>query len=197
MSRRQRTFIGPQGMGGLVSLWGQASPIKLIQRGTISIAAGATSGTASINSVIQENCRMRFLNFTSDNVADGGTDGSTLFCRATLTSSTVVTAVRNSSDPSYGRVISFEVTEYNPGYIKSIQRGTVVMAGVTSATATITAVDPNKSEVDWLGWMTNFTAPSNNVWCSKCVLTNATTVTGTVINSAGSITQNFQVTEFY
>lgn len=52
--RRNRDFIGPAGMGGVVSLWGASSLIKSVQSGSLSNGAGTTA-TATITAVVPEN----------------------------------------------------------------------------------------------------------------------------------------------
>ena len=66
---------------------------------------------------------------------------------------------------------------FGQSVIKSIQRGTITVTG-TSNTATITAVDVDKSVVLWGG--NNFqhaTAHDERAWNINLVLTNSTTVT--------------------
>lgn len=189
--RRQRTFIGPQGMAGMVGLWGASSLIKSIQRGTISITSGATSNTATIAAVDPNNTRIVFLNTIPP--SGGGTE--TNACRVALTNSTTVTAFVNSTGAS-DRIVGYEVIEYLPGVIKSVQRGTLATSAAASGTATITAVDMNKATLDHLGYtMTTSANVSTDGWF-KLILTDSTTVTGNGL-SAYTRTAGYQVIEWF
>lgn len=86
----------------------------------------------------------------------------------------------------------------NPGTaIKSVQRGTIDMNGVTSNTATITSVDTAKASLRGLG--NTFGAGTDpNLFCMRLVFTNATTITCVVSGApaAGSVI-GFEVMEWY
>lgn len=86
--------------------------------------------------------------------------------------------------------------------IKSIQRGTITLATTASSnTATITSVDTTKSVVQLNGFNSNNSSDSNvAVYLPRVDLTNATTVTanrGITSSLNGTVTINFQVTEYY
>ncbi len=92
--------------------------------------------------------------------------------------------------------------------IKSIQTGTITFdaGAATSGTATITSVSTSKSTVALNGVVWNTTSTyattTDTLKCfmGRIILTNATTVTGTIgglCGSAPSITFYFTVTEFY
>jgi hypothetical protein len=91
------------------------SPIKSIQRGTITIAASATTGTATITSVDTAKSMCLFLGFTTtwDFASADNWRASRLFPRVALTNGTTVTATRNSSDSTATVTVSYEVIEYN------------------------------------------------------------------------------------
>lgn len=74
--------------------------------------------------------------------------------------------------------------------IKSIQRGTT--AGASPATATISAVDPAKSEVRWLGAQASDGVGSS---LTRISLTSSTTLV--ITHSAVSQTTSWEVTERY
>ena len=78
--------------------------------------------------------------------------------------------------------------------IRSIQRGTIVLSGVASNTATITAVDTTKSRLCLLGLLTDQTAADRIH--THLVLTNATTVTATRGLGTGDVTVSFEVVEY-
>lgn len=87
------------------------------------------------------------------------------------------------------------LTQFLPGSIKSIQRGTITIANSsTSNTATITSVDTAKSILFLLGAESTETSVANtNV---RLALTNATTVTMSRGGSTGSVTGGYQVVEY-
>lgn len=200
MSRhRPRALLGSV-MHARVAQASRRSLFASVQRGSATIAAAATSGTATITAVDLANSSIRFLGYESTNpAADGGNDPSVLFPRIELTNTTTVTAYRTTADATYGRVCKFEVTQYVPGVLKSVQRGTIsVTVAATSGTATITAVDTTKSELGFLGFTETYGTVSNNIMCSGCTLTNATTVTTTTGNAAANpVVVGYEVREWF
>lgn len=86
-----------------------------------------------------------------------------------------------------GRLISPE-----PGAFKSIQRGTINLGGVTSSTATITAVDTAKASLRLLGFSNASTTDSVYI-----ALTNSTTITATRPSTTGTIVVSWELTEVY
>jgi hypothetical protein len=80
--------------------------------------------------------------------------------------------------------------------LKAIRRGTItVSSGTASNTATITAVDVDKSYVNNLGYVWTDSAEHGGV---RLVLTNTTTVTALTNNITGpNVTIGFEVVEFY
>lgn len=188
--RRPRSFIGPSGMAGMVGLWGQSSLIKSIQRGIITDAA-VGSGTATITSVVMENSVLRFLGYNNNNGAGAPASSST---RLAFTNSTTITATRSGAAGATA-ITAFEVVEYLPGVIKSIQRGSFTIASAASATSAITEVNTNKTELHFLGAQCGDNLDTYYVYLS---LTNSTTITGTRVNATatGSVV-GFQAVEFF
>lgn len=170
------------------------SPIKSIQRGTITIATSGTTNTAAITSVDITNSRLRFLGMRG---GDGNYYNKSAV-RLTFTNGTTITATRDTADASNTVTVSFEVEEYQPGVIKSVQRGTATATGATTGTAAITAVtDLTKTALDYLGETgTDNTVQSDVRALGAITLTNTTTVTVTRDGSVGNVTAGFQVTEF-
>lgn len=162
--------------------------IKSIQRGTIAIT-GATSNTDVITAVDTTNSVLRKIGQTYNATADT-TDK--VACRLTFTSATVITANVNTSPGAQTVTVSYEVIEFYPGIIKSIQRGTIALTG--TLTAVITAVDTTKSWVDHLG-ETYTGASIFNDATARLTLTNTVTVTGA--SQENGVTVGFQVVEFY
>lgn len=177
-------------MSGLTALRGASSIIKSVQRGTIVMTT--TSDTATIAAVDLENTRLRFLGFNNNNAADNIPDATV---RIALTNATTITATRAASGAS-SPIVSYEVIEYLPGVIKSVQRGSIAILSAASNTATITQVNPAKSEIDFLGVQFPTTATQRE-W-AYVSLTNGTTVTGTRSSVAATTTTvGYQVVEWF
>lgn len=170
-----------------------ARVIKSIQRGTINLGASA-SGTATITAVDVNNSIARYLGNTYG--TDLATTTSAGLHLVTLTNATTVTATRVNAGPGTS-IVSYEVVEYYPGQIKRVQRGTMSLAGVTSNTATITAVDTTKAQLELLGTDTNEANGFPGQYMANIVLTNATTITATKGIATSTVTVSYQVTEFY
>lgn len=190
MRTRRRVFTGSV-LSARVAQWTQRSVIKSIQRGTVTILAAATSGTAAITAVDVANSRLIYLGLTASDTAQ--TDSTP--CRLTLTSATVITGNVNANG-AQDRVISFEIIEYWPGVIYTVQRANLTTTGATSGTATITAVDTTKTTIDLLGFSTTSAGSLIGEGHVRLVLTNATTLTATGL-SALTRTVSFQVIQWY
>lgn len=193
--RRERNFIGPAGMGGIVGLWSASSLIRSIQAGTMT-AVYPANATGTIAAVDTANSIVYLLGLTQSNannnyaVATGGVE---------LTNSTTVTGYQSISGGA-DMVFSFVVVEYHPGIVKSIQAGTIAVGGGASATATVTAVNTAKSMLVWRGFkMSTGAAPNTDAWATKTVLTNATTVTANRVtaDALNNITAYFGLVEFF
>jgi len=94
------------------------------------------------------------------------------------------------------------LTDFVGGGIKSIQRGTIVIAaGVSSSqTATVTAVNVNKSMLNYLG-VTGYYSAANidGIGNVRISLTNSTTVTANAIAipNVTAYTVSYELIEFY
>lgn len=171
-------------------LLGSGRVVKSVQRGEITINA-AVSNTDTITAVVPENAVCFYLGHTTNDV---GVTRPVTTARVTLTDATTVTATNGLN--SGIQIVSYEVVEYMPGVLKSVQRDTISLGGATSATDTITAVDPLKSFVVFGGFtISSFTA--NNDAYPRIVLTNATTVTATVAATGGSPVVQYTVVEWF
>ena len=189
-----RTRLLGAGSQARVGQWFQRSLIKSIQRGTISIANGATSNTATVTAVVLANSRL--VNLGND--AGSDTTADTVCVRIALTNSTTITATVNTVSAAVARVVSYELIEYWPGVMKSVQRGTLTTAAAASGTAAITSVTTTKATLDFLGMTTTY-AVTDGVLTQvqfRIELTNATTITG---NGTTAITRTagYQVIEWY
>lgn len=85
-------------------------------------------------------------------------------------------------------------TQFLPGQIKSIQRGTIAISSGTSNTATVTSVDTSKSILMHLGQSSTQTGIDNV--STALALTNATTITATRGGSTGTTTVGYQLIEY-
>lgn len=168
------------------------SLIKSIQRGTIVIAGGTSSNTATLSTAVV--LANSLLTWGSQGLnTSGQVDAQMFTARITLTNTTTVTATRGGTTEAL--TVPYEVIEFWPGVLKSVQRGTVV----TGTPATITAVNTAKSMLSYLGCVgATSTGGEWGSWQGYLVLTNSTTVTAT--EGGGNtthITAGYQVAEFY
>lgn len=170
------------------------SVVKSVQRGTVTIANGSTTGTATITSVAMGNSILSLLEASNNSAAAHVSIDAKVTLM--LTSATVVTATRFGSTGDV--TVGFDVMELVPGVVKSIQRGTITLSS-TSTTATVTAVVTTSSLLMSLGQFSNaeFTASEQPYQWSLITLTSSTVITATR-NSTGfsAITQNYQLVEF-
>lgn len=90
-----------------------------------------------------------------------------------------------------------DVVAYRASTIKSVQRGTISLSGVTSNTATITAVDPNNTMLVMNGFTSDETASNYPRVFPLLQLTNATTVTASKQDATSTTVVSFEVIEFY
>lgn len=166
---------------------GSPSVIQSIQKGTITIAAGLTSNTATISSVITGKSMLVYEGLSTTNNASTRYDR--LVARIELTNGTTVTATRGVVTGDV--TVSYTVVEFASG-VNSIQSGSIVIAATTN-TATISAVGAN-AFVLWLG-ATTAANPSNYTTSQGAVeLTNSTTVTATCA-VGGALTVNYMVVD--
>jgi hypothetical protein len=186
---RRRAALTGSALSSTLSRWTQPGFVMAVQRGTVTITSGNVSGTATITSVVTANTRFRFLGCN-----DSGVDAQpSLLAKVALTNATTVTATVNTA-PTNNLVVGFEVTEYYPGILKSVQRGTITVTGGTGTnTASITTVVTQKSELAWLGATVASTA-RDIPWLT---LTNATTVTATNVSGSSTAIVGYEVAEWY
>lgn len=190
-----RTRVTGAGETARVSQWGQRSLVKSIQRGTVAIAAPATSNTATITAVVTGNTRLVFLGCSSTGTTTTATD---MQASITLTNSTTITATRTAGT-TLNVTVRFEVIEYWPGVVRTVQRGTVTATAATSGTATLatTLQSTARATLDLLGFQFNFSDFEAEDGFCEVALTNTTTVTLTRIATNGNLTAGYQVCEFY
>jgi len=169
-----------------VSRWlgGGGSGPSLVQRDTITIAAGATSNTATLAIPVDPNRSRLVFCGVSAPAADLAESAA---CRVTFTNSNTITGAVNTTG-SGNRIISFEVLTYPAGVIRSIQRD-------TSATGTkaISAVG-DRATIDYLGHTTTSASPGTGEALASVRISSTIQVT---IAGAGSNTVGFQVTDWF
>ncbi len=173
----------------------RSSVIKSMQRGTISLAAGSASATATLSTAVNTSYAYPLLLMTP---ATGATADSAV--RVTLTNSTTVTAFHLGAAVT-AVTVSFEVVEIFAWALRqAIQTGTVShTAPNTSGTATIVAVNTTKAQLGYLG--TAVTSNAGDTYpaavSSTVALTNSTTVTGTRgSGSSSNVTIGFVVIDW-
>lgn len=167
--------------------------VKSIQRGTITIST--TTNTATVTAVVVANCDLRYLGSTYS-------QGSTITERSmmayvSLTNTTTVTAIRQSSADGGSVVAGYELLEYYPGVVKSRQANTLALAGVASNTVTITSVNTALTSLTSLGAVTDGGNGFGADYLGMLALTNATTVTGSRAGTANTLTFSYQALERY
>ena len=93
------------------------------------------------------------------------------------------------------------LTQFSGGGIKSVQRGTItISSGVSSATATVTSVDVNKSLLTHLGQSGYYTSSSaQGISNVRLFLTNGTTITATTHTNPNAVNYvvSYELVEYY
>lgn len=186
------------GDGGGASSAVSSPVIQSIQQATVTIAAGQTTGTATITAVVVANS---YVHYDGTRGAVSTFAATTCLASVTLTNATTVTATRNTSDASNAVVVQVTVMEFiATTIINNIQQGTIAIGNAaTTNTATITAVVLANSFVMFQGQ--TFGAATDETNFARCTgqvaLTNTTTVTATRNTaSATTLTVGFVVVEF-
>lgn len=158
--------------------------IKSIQRGTISVpAAGGSAGTLTINAVVLRNT---ILNVLGDQ--DGGSDITPgQVCVITVFTNTTTISANRTLGATAAASIEVEVIEYYPGVLRNVQHGTYSTTAATSGTATVTAVDVNRSQLFNLGFScTSGAGAAMGEALIKQKLTDLVTITA---NATGALTR--------
>lgn len=165
-----------------------------VQTGTITIASGNLTGTATITAVGSG----AFLIWQGQNANDT-TDNGDATASITLTNSTTITATRGSTGTAKSMTVNYVIVDGDTtNLIKSVQFGTVTMAaGSGSGTATISAVTNNNTAIVFLGNQVTGGAPANATRLDTNLSLSGTTVTATRVTNllTGTIT-GFCVIEF-
>ena len=174
-----------------VAQFGRRSMIRSIQRGVLSIGNGSSSAAVTITAVDTNNT---MLSVSQD--GDGAVNRwDASVAMVVLTDATTITATRTTTTGDVCRT-SYQVLEFWPGVIKSVQRGTITLAGAASNTATITTVNTSKSLLFDLRYSTTELAVPHTI-TTRLTLTNATTVTASRAVGTGTNVSSYQIVEFY
>ena len=202
MNRRGQDRVGPLGSSGVVANWGGSSFVRSVQSGLITLGNSVASATATITAV-DTNVSIALWNGGYGNQNTGNPTSST-FAIVTLTNGTTVTAARGSTSGANTLYVPYQVIEFAPGVLRSLQVGTVVMGnGQYTNTGTITSVNTNRSIVLYRGWSTDDTTTGTTpwdfqIWGVRQSLTDATTVTvNRYLSSTYNVTVAHNVVEFF
>ncbi len=163
--------------------------IKSIQRGSLNVS-GVTSASATITPVDPNNAYVVHLGLWA---GDASSDMTLTPINIALANSTSILGTKNAAAGT--AFVYFEVIEFYPGVIRSIQRGSISVSGAASATATINPVNMAKTSIVPGGYYFNQTR--TDLSYARVQLTNSTTVTATFGNdpTVGHVT--YQVVEFF
>lgn len=176
-----------------IALWGAVSLVASAQRGTTQITA-ATSATSTVTAVKTENAILIRNSHQFNSGVNTDLPGHHQI-RIALTNGTTVTVSKDVS--SDGDLVSWDLIEFLPGIIRSLQRGTYTTTAAASGTATITAVDTAKATLFDQGFSTTYAVALNGAyWFLQQVLTNSTTITGTCSGIALDRTISYTVVEW-
>ncbi len=163
------------------------------QTGLISMTATNASATATITSV-DTSLAVVFLGGIRTSNGLGNDHDST--AKKELTNATTVTVDRDTNATLGSVFTEFSVVEFNTSVIESIQKGTIVLTGVSSNTGTITSVDTTKSFLIYNGARSTDGTDSPTTRLCTIKLTNATTVTADFGTATGNKEAKFTVIEF-
>lgn len=169
-----------------------SSLITSIQKGTITIASGATTGTASISAVTNANTAVHLLGFTG---TDTGFTPSSDLPWLSLSGTTVTATIAASQAQTV--TVGYEIIEFNGSALNSSvqQKNTAWTSTTTPHTVTITSVTTGNTMILSGGQGGNGANPARVE--QKITLTNATTLTIDVGTAASLALQyNCSVIEF-
>lgn len=166
-----------------------------VQRVMVTIAAGATSGTAAIPTAIADLTRAlavpRGFRYTE---ASATIDEA--LPRTELTDASTVTCYRNTSDANDAVTIPVEIYCFRAWAVKSVQRGTIAFSAAdTVLTASINAVG-SKAHAVHLGGITNNTVLNHDRFFTNIHLKDSTTVEAERRTASGTVTMGYAVIDW-
>ncbi len=176
----------------MVGLWGASSMVTSGQQANITIPASvaANSNTSTISSVDTNRSIILWGGVFPSAYNRNDLDG----IRVALTNATTVTATRSgvSAADSY---TAYSVMEFQPGVIRSVQRGTATMSS-TTVNNTLTEVNRAKSFVTFLG-ITDSDVSSTTQRLNAYMYFSSSTNLAVAVYSAQSQVVGWQVVEFF
>ena len=193
--RRQRNLLGPEGKGGMVGLWGSPSLLRSMQEDSRNMQS-ATTANQTITEVNTANTIL-----THRGVDNTGNDALS-FCLSyiELTSSTNVAITRYQGGGGTLNTV-FNVVQFNPGVIRSIQSGLItITSGNLTNTATINPVNAAKCFVMLLGQLSQSEISLSASAFTKVALSGSNPITAIIAtrgNNNNLTTVSFQVVEFF
>lgn len=164
--------------------------VNSVQHGTVTIASSSLTGTASISALTGTGILL-YQGCTTSAVASNGQ----AYARIAL-SGTTITATRGVSSTTT-ITCSFDVIDATSNLVTSVQTGTITMTAGTGVTSTISSVTTTHSSVFYEGMSQTLTTQHFDLNTYVVTLTNATTVTGTLINGgSGTTIGGYQVVQW-
>lgn len=130
------------------------SLVQSIQHAVITIAAGATVGTATIEPV---NTAKTSLHWGNQRSAEATLNPAEDLARVTLTDATTITATRNTANASDSCIIAVDAVQWQPWAVTNVIYDTVTSSAGTQADKAISSVNTGRSVCIYLGQSTDRT----------------------------------------
>jgi hypothetical protein len=165
-----------------------------VQYGSVTIAGGATTGTASVTAGGSGAFLLCLGQTTTLNTANPARG----LARISI-SGTTVTATRNTSDATLAITVYFAYVDGDAtNLIKSIQYGTINFGAAATGTAAISAITVANTAVHFLGYSNTATSTTPITLWPALSITSTTQITATLGSSPGTnaCTVSFVVIEF-
>lgn len=166
--------------------------VNSVQQVSITVASGATTGTASISATTGTP-----ILIYQGNASTATTSNAQAFARASL-SGTTITGTRTTSSTNTCTITAAVIDADATNLVQSVQMGTIALSAAQgSNTATISSVTTANSAIAILGYNQATTTYHYDINSMVLALTNATTVTATSLQGAGAaLTVGYVVVEF-
>lgn len=148
-----------------------------VQTVTVTIAAGATTGTNTLGTTVNANISVERLvgwNYPA-NIANASQCMPGIYLDA---DGITLRAFRNTSDVTNALTAYVEVTQYSSAAIKSVQRGQTTITGATSNTATLSpTMTTTNAAIQFNGMTTTHTSTTQAHFMGAARITATNTVT--------------------
>lgn len=166
-----------------------SSIIQSIQARAVTLTSNTASDTDTINAVTMANTLLIYngVNSTSTSI-----NIFLYYLQLTSTTQTTLTRIGTSSTT---RTIGYTALEFVPSVLNSMQRGSISVASVASADATITAVNTSKAVCNVTHWDTDASSADERFASGKL---NSSTTVRAEKNTGGTSTSvvGYEVAEF-